>query len=113
MISEIFIKRLRVITGSFFLLMLISGPFLALASPTDETKAGGTGITYECVKGECTWDDLIAAIQKILNWGTIFTLEFSVVVIAVAGGRYMISGSNPGERAKANKMLRSVVIGII
>ncbi len=74
-----------------------------------------TGIVYECdhgTDGECNFADLVAAVRKVINWGTIFALQFSVVVIAWAGFRYMKSGDNAGERTKANEMLRKVVIGI-
>ena len=76
--------------------------------------AGASGITWECSPpGNCTFGDLINAVKTVVKWGTIFALEFSVVVIAYAGFKYMISGEKPAERAAANKMLRSVVIGII
>ena len=78
------------------------------------TPAGASGITWECnPPGQCTFGDLINAVKTVVKWGTIFALEFSVVVLVVAGFRYMISGQKADERAKANKMLRSVVIGII
>ena len=76
--------------------------------------AGASGITWECNSpGQCTFGDLINAVKTVVKWGTIFALEFSVVVFAYAGFKYMISGEKADERAKANKMLRSVVIGII
>ncbi len=74
-----------------------------------------TGIVYECdhgTDGECNFNDLIEAVRKVINWGTIFALQFSVVVIAWAGFRYMKSGDNAGERTKANEMLWKVVVGI-
>ena len=83
-----------------------------------ETAGGGTGITYECgevaagTSGNCDFNDLIIAIQRVTNYGAEFALLFSVVVIAVAGAKYMTSGENAGERTKANKMLISVVKGI-
>ena len=74
-----------------------------------------SGIVSECTNGlpgECTFADLISAVRTVINWGTIFALQFSVVVIAFAGFRYMKSGDNAGERTKANEMLRKVVYGI-
>ncbi len=89
--------------------------FLSPLFVSAQTK--GTGIVYVCNQGQanegdCTFNDLLAAVRKVINQGTIIALGFSVVVIAYAGYRYMISGSNPGERTKANKMLQSVAIGI-
>ena len=78
-----------------------------------------TGITYDCANenptqapGDCTFNDVISAIQKLLTWGRNFALAFSVVVLAYAGFKYMVSGDNAGERAKANQMFFKVAIGI-
>ena len=76
-----------------------------------------TGIVYECVTaggtyGNCSFNDLILATERVIRWAVIFTLQFSVVVIAYAGYLYMISGANPGKRKEANAMLTKVAIGI-
>ncbi len=80
---------------------------------------GDTGITYDCAaenagraQGECTFSDLIIAVKKVVDWGTLFAIEFSVVVIAWAGFNYMISGENASKRREANEMLRKVAFGI-
>ena len=79
-----------------------------------------TGITYDCANerrdtkyGECTFEDVVKATKSLVNYAIKFALFFSVIVIAVAGGRYMMSGDNASERAKANKMLLSVVKGTV
>ena len=91
--------------------------FLFLLFPLFVFSQGVTnGITYECVSGgvygNCDINDLILAIQNLVNKIVPLVLGFTVVIIAYAGFKYMISGDNPGERAAANKMLRSVAIGI-
>lgn len=78
----------------------------------------GTGITYECkdakgVIGNCDFQDLLAAVKKVVNFAVGFTLFFSVVVIAFAGFKYMTSGDNASKRTEANKMLLSVAKGIV
>lgn len=87
----------------------------------DTTGGGsGTGITYECsrtangttVYGDCSYDDLIRAVQKFFDVVIPLALGFSVVVIAFVGFNYMISGANPGKRKEANQMLEKVAIGI-
>ncbi len=103
---------------SYLLSFILISPAFALAQPTGtnppNTNSGG-GIVYECstgLPGECTFDDLIKAAKHITDFLTVFALEFSVVVIAFAGFKYMTSGGNPGERQAANKMLLSVAKGI-
>ncbi len=84
-------------------------------NPNKDTQPKNA-IVYVCTggaPGECTFGDVLSAIQHLVNFGVEFALMFSVIVIAVAGGKYMISGGNSGERAKANAMLMKVVTGII
>ncbi len=121
MTSSIYIKKI-VNFGIF-----ISFIFLFLFSLTASAQTGNTGAPPEApapansliwictggAPGECTFADVIGAIKKLVNWGTVFALEFSVVVIAYAGFLYMNSDGNPGKRADANKMLLSVVKGIV
>ena len=78
-----------------------------------------TGITYDCAnqnfnraEGDCRFEDLIFAVQKVVNYARNLALGISVIVLVVAGFRYMISGDKPAERAKANQMLWKVVLGI-
>lgn len=97
-----------------FILFLFLFLFCVLISPF-LVSAQGTGITYVCTggaPGECTFDDLIRAVQRVVNWGTVFALQFSVIVLAYAGFKYMTSGDNPGERKEANRLLTNVVKGI-
>jgi hypothetical protein len=113
----------------FLLAFLLLTPAFALAQNTQTPgvtvnpstgtngSSGGTmnGIVYECngkLPGDCTFDDLLNAIKRILNWFTKFALAFSIVVFAYAGYLYMISGDNPGKRREANSMLEKVAIGI-
>lgn len=105
-----------------FLFATISLPVFVSAQPQGPAQVQNTGIVYDCQNehanlasrpGECTFQDVLNAIKKVIDWATVFTLAFSVVVIAVAGGRLMISGDNAGERTKAREMLRKVAIGII
>lgn len=76
----------------------------------------GNSLVYECSTngrpGECTFDDLVAATRNVVNKLTIYAIGFSVIVIAFAGFKYLTSEGNPGAIADANRMFRSVAIGI-
>ena len=108
-----------VIAGIVFLSIFITIPLFVSAqlNPSPATTDNKTGITYECgdglTAGNCSFEDLIAATKRLTDFGTVFALEFSVVVIAWAGFKYMISGDNPGERKKANEMFQKVGLGIL
>lgn len=95
----------------FVTVFLFVLPIFVYADPAP-TPEGGIGITYECKDGDCTFDDLIAATRKFTNFGASFALMFSVVVIAYAGAKYMISGANAKERGEANAMMVKVLKGI-
>jgi hypothetical protein len=80
-----------------------------------EAEAPKSALIYVChdaAPGECNFGDLLKAVDKIMNWGTIFALQFSVVVIAYAGYLYMLSEGNPGKLKEANDMFTKVAIGI-
>ncbi len=109
-----------ILIEAIVILSLFFAP-LALSAQQDP----GTGLTYECPpktvvinnktyvkEGECTFNDLIAAAKNFMDKIIVFTLSFSVIVIAVAGYNYMISGTNPSARKDANRMLTKVAIGI-
>jgi hypothetical protein len=118
MISNMSFKNICITLGMMFSLALSFAPVLSYAAPSDETNAGKTGITYECVDdktgapGNCTWDDLIAATKKIVDWGIEFALFFTVVVLVYIGGEYMYYSDNASKRAAANQHFISVAKGI-
>lgn len=96
---------------------LILLPALIYSAPSASTAAKQTGVTYECgdgpTAGNCTFDDLVAATQKFINYASLFAIAFSVVVIAYVGAEYMIYSDNPGKRATASKRLFSVLKGTV
>ena len=95
------------------LVFLFCLPFVS--SAISENPAPKGALVYICTggePGECTFADLIAAVKHIVDFGAKFALGFSVVVIAVAGGKYMIYADNQSKRTEANKMLLKVVYGI-
>lgn len=110
------VKNITVFFLGLLFLSFFSFPIKSFAAPSDKTKAGVTGITYECgdekTAGECDFNDLLKAVEHALNYLVTLTLSFSVVVIAYAGYLYMISGDNPGKRKEANNMLTKVAMGI-
>ena len=120
---------------AFTFLISISLPMLSFAEASAATKAGNTGISFECAQtpavdadgnpitdssgnqimqdGNCTFADLISAVQYVVNFAVLkVALPFSVVIITWAGILYMRSGGNAGKRAEANDMFVKVLWGI-
>ncbi|MBI4155774.1 MAG: hypothetical protein HY507_00900 [Candidatus Zambryskibacteria bacterium] len=106
-------NRKKIITSAIFLFLFLSPVFAYAVEATQPAGSPGTGITYECVDGNCDFNDLVRATNKVVDFGRNFALLFSVVVIAYAGFLYMTSEGNPGKLAEANKMFVSVGKGII
>ncbi len=79
------------------------------------TRAAKSGWVYICGSGngECTWEDLVAAVRHIVNQATVLAIGLSVVVIAYAGFKYLTSEGNPGKIKEANNMFIKVVIGMV
>ena len=108
---KIEISKAMFILGIVFVLIL---PFLVHGQTVPPNQ--NTGITYECTRGapgECKFEDLVLATIRVVNFGTVFALMFTVVVIAFAGWKYMISGGVPAKRQEANKTLLNAAIGIV
>lgn len=121
-------KIFHIATHLFLLALLFtnvaSAQTVDTAGPgtTNETvKVRMSGIVPICYTGSdtapvdvpCeTFDALITAIKKVIDWGVGLVLMFSVVIIAYAGSIYLRSGGNSGKRDKANKMFVSVAKGI-
>lgn len=97
-----------IINVTIFALLFL--PMLAFS------QGGPTGLVYECysggVYGNCTFQDLLRAVQNFTNQLTVYVLAFTVVPIAYAGYLFMTSGGNAGARSKAKEMLVKVAIGI-
>ena len=121
MTSRINLKKRSVVIISLFVFCL---PLFAYGVVTQEKK--NTGLVYDCElayegvpaktdprPGECTFYDLIYEVQNIVAFGRNLGLELSVIVLAIAGFKYMTSGGNASKRAEANQMLLKVVYGII
>lgn len=113
MIQKINVKNtLSVLLSSFLFFGLFLFPLIAIG----QSSTPGTGIAYECnsggVIGNCSYADLISAVKRVINWLILFTLQFSVVVIAWAGFNFMTSGDSASKRTEAKEMLRKVAVGI-
>ncbi len=118
-------KRIMRYVGVTLFIFLLLGSFASAQindnNTTSSTMSDGphtNGIVTTCWKGgkpiPCEkFSDLIIAIQNTINFGVKFALAFSVVPIAIAGFLYLRSGDNPGDRTKANNMLKNVAIGIV
>ena len=114
MISGINIKRIGAIFPAILLIFSFCLPVFSYAQDT--------GIVYECPKttingkdfyGNCQFTDLIAAVNRVVGKARDIALGISVIVLAMAGFKYMTSGGNASKRTEANKMLLNVVYGII
>ena len=118
-------KRINTLLILGFIVLMFSVPIFLHAQAnvntppvvTPDTQAPAGSLVWICTgpntpPGECTFTDLIEAVKRIVNWGTIFAISFSVIVIAYAGALYLISGENAGRRKEANTMLLKVAKGL-
>jgi phosphotransacetylase len=104
-------------TSKFLLVMAF---MFVLSLPAFVYAQRVSNLVYECVSGSgdtavygnCSFEDLVAATRNVVNRLTILALEFTVVVIAYAGFKYMTSEGNPGKIREATNMFKNVAIGI-
>lgn len=102
------------ISASIFLtfIFFLSATSVYAVDPVPANCDSTRGIVTCCEGSNCDFTQFMLAIQKLLNRVIEFALGFSVVVISIAGWKYLTSGANAGEREKANKMFVSVGWGI-
>lgn len=119
MISALNIKKTSSLIATVFLFVFWFLPALTYSAPspaTNSTGKDGTGITYECgegkTAGECDFNDLLNAVNRVVDYAVGITLAFSVVVIAYVGGEYIVYADNPSKRSGANQRLVKVLKGM-
>lgn len=67
---------------------------------------------YPCRGTDCQFYHLIELVQGIVGRLFKYAMILSPIVIIWAGALYIWSAQDPQSRSKANKMLKSVVIGL-
>ncbi len=60
----------------------------------------------------CGFGGVLAIIQNVVNFVIAISIIFATIIIAWAGGLYMLSATNPESRSQANKMLINAIVGI-
>lgn len=102
-------------------LLLMPLYVVAQTTPTGEVTGQSLGL-FPCngvvdlkVPGskECTFADIIALANKIINALFVIIMIIAPVLIARAGYYYVISSDKPAERSKANGQLTNLVIGLV
>ncbi len=118
------LQRVGVVGAIFFFIMpLVVWGQVDTNQPVKTTqpvvKAEQSGIIYVCYdenKNPAPCDkfsDLIGAINFFVNRAIQLALLFSVVPNTYAGWLYLNTGSSPGNKDKAKKMLTNVALGIV
>lgn len=67
---------------------------------------------YPCNGPDCDFDSVILLVKGIFSRLIKYAFIISPILIAYAGGLYIIDGNKPGSRSKANTILKSIVIGL-
>lgn len=99
------LKHLRTLSLRIAAVVVCSAPLQAIAQlgpPTEDIGSGELGA-----------GDLKAAIAEVMKTVLDFVALIAVVMIVVAGIRYIISQGEEQEKEKAKKMIIYVVIGLL
>lgn len=106
--------KANIIDGMILIMFFV--PFLSTLNAQSQTTQQ-EGIVTACFEGgkevPCgSFEQLIIALKNVINYAIGFALMFSVVVLAVAGFKYMTSEGDTGKLKKAHDMFISVAKGI-
>ena len=88
-----------------FVAVILFSPFLVLAD-----SASGL---VPCDGPNCTYQDFMLLIQKVIMFLIKVGIAFSAVVFAYAGWLYMTSGGDAGKVKQAHEMLTKVLWGFL
>jgi len=66
-----------------------------------------------CQSCPCGFGGVLAIIQNVINFIIAISIIIATIIIAWAGGLYMLSATNPESRSLANKMLINAIVGIM
>lgn len=119
------------LTLATLVMMLFLAPsFLLVSLPqahaqSDSSKPGDSGyqLLVKCSGGsqiagsggesECTWKDLIAQINKIINFLFYISVILATIAFIYCGYLFLTAGGDTGKAGDAKKVLYKVVIGFI
>jgi hypothetical protein len=89
-------------------------PNLALADHNGNSFLPKCPDTEGGVLIDCTFEDAMATVKHIIDWMLYkMTLYISVLALVWAGWLYITSAGNPGKRSEANKMMWSILKGVL
>lgn len=116
-------KKFFIILGSFALLAsLVFVPVYVGAQTTPKAVTGESLGLFPCsgvvdpkdsTSKECTFNDVLKLADNIIKAIFFAIMLISPLLIAYAGYRYIVSGGQPAERAKASQQLLNLVIGLV
>lgn len=66
-----------------------------------------------CKTCPCGFGGVLAIIQNVVNFIIALSIIVATIIIAWAGGLYMLSATNPESRSMANKMLINAAVGLV
>lgn len=61
----------------------------------------------------CTFNDLVAAAQKVIDWLLYAAVFFAAILFSYAGVLYVSSAGNPGQVERAHRIFKNVAVGFI
>lgn len=80
--------------------------------PTPPSPVLTTSGVVVCTEN-CGFNELIMQIQKIISFLLFdMAIPLAAIIFTYAGFKFMTSGANPGDRAKAKGMFMNVLIGL-
>ena len=86
--------------------------FLLLLAPLPALAQFGPIVPDVCRTCPCGFGGVLAIIQNVINFIIAISIIIATIIIAWAGGLYMLSATNPESRSLANKMLINAVVGL-
>ena len=111
--------RMKLFLSLLFFVSVI-GIFLGSGFVPVHAADPSSGGLVQCGRGdnpgasdECNFDQLLALIQRVMNYIIVMSVPIASIVFAWAGFKYLTAAGNMSQIETAHTMFRKVLVGFI
>jgi len=106
-------KKIKIFLPILILLILLTPIFVGAQAKEDPLVSADCGVIVNGkINRECGYADLLALVNRIINWIIMISVPIAAGVFAWAGFKYMTTGI-ADQKSEAKEMIQKVFIGFV
>jgi hypothetical protein len=101
--------------SKLLILLLLASVIVGFFAFTPEISFAQEPLIQDCEAGdgECGLDDLVALVQRVINWIIMIFAPIAMIMFAWAGVLMVTAGGNKGQIDRAKGIFTNVAIGLV